>query len=177
MLKPKVSEYKVVRGDCLWNIADDQYGNPTVWPDIAKLNHLPDPDLILIGMTLKLGPVHDRRYHRRPPDPGSSRKANAKSPNVIGVDPSRPLRLDQPHALDMGPPAKGATRLPQIAPPNPPSQLSPTPTGTGTALARPLLFPAVRYKLDDLAAITIDTPAMTITLRFVGEISLQQKGT
>jgi hypothetical protein len=177
MLKPKVSEYRVVRGDCLWNIAADQYGNPMVWPEIAELNKLPDPDLILIGMTLKLGPVHDRRYHPRPPDPGSKRKVNAKPPQVIGVDPSRLLRLDHPNALDMGPPTKGPATPPQIAPSHPPAQLSPTRTGTGTALARPLLFPAVRYKFDDLAAITIDTPVATFTLRFIGEISLQQKGT
>ena len=177
MLKPRDSEYQVVAGDCLWKIADDEYGNPTVWPEIAELNQLPDPDLILIGMTLKLEPVHERRYHPRPADPGPGKKANAKPPQVIGVDPSRPLRLDHPQVLDMGPPTKGASTPPQITPSNPPPSLSPVRTGTGTAPARPVLFPAVKYKLDDLAAITIATPAVIITLRFIGELSLQKKGT
>jgi hypothetical protein len=178
MLKPKDSEYRVVKGDCLWTIADEEYGNPTVWPDIAKLNQLPDPDLILIGMTLKLGPVHDRRYHPKTADPGPGKKTNAKSPGAIGVDPSRPLRVDNPQTLDMGPPTKGASTPPQVTPSNPPSSLTPALKGTGTAPAVPVLFPAVKYKLDDaLSPIVIATPAVIVTVRFIGEISLQPKGT
>lgn len=182
MLKPRVSEYQVIKGDCLWKIADDQYGNPTVWPEIAKLNQLPDPDLILIGMVLRLEPVYDQRYRPRPADPGPGTKTNSKAPSVIGLDPSRPLRVDHPQALDMGPLTKGASTPPHMtASSTPPasstSSLSQTRKGTGTAPARPVLFPAVRYKLDDMKSITISTPAFDITLRLIGEISIQQKGT
>lgn len=75
MLKPKVSEYRVVKGDCLWKIAEAQYGNPTVWPEIAKLNRVPDPDIILIGMKLRLGSVRDRPYHPHPLNNGRESRA------------------------------------------------------------------------------------------------------
>lgn len=40
--------YKVVAGDCLWNIAKNQYGNPYKWMIIYKANSaiIDDPDLI-----------------------------------------------------------------------------------------------------------------------------------
>ena len=46
----KPSSYKVVKGDCLWNIAKKPkiYGDPFQWPTIYKANknHIKDPDLI-----------------------------------------------------------------------------------------------------------------------------------
>lgn len=101
---------------------------------------------------------------------------------MTGSNPSPPLRLDHPQGLDLGPPTKGAKPTqsgisaiptPGIAPPSSPGTLK----GTGTAPARAVLFPAVRYKFDDLKAITISTPEIDVTLRLIGEISLQRKGT
>lgn len=56
-LNPKASRYKVRKGDCLWNIAKTQYGDPSRWRDISKSNGLRKPGLILIGQTLKLPTV------------------------------------------------------------------------------------------------------------------------
>ena len=181
MLKPKVSKYRVVAGDCLWNIAEAQYGNPTVWPEIAQLNKLPDPDLILIGMTLKLGPVHDRHYRPQPPQTASATKGQAKSRQSIGANPQPPPSPAQSHALDLGPAPKSSQSSSSVSPASNPSGLGAKPgpktlVGTGTAPAVPVMFPAVRYKLDDLSSITISTPTVDMVLRLIGEISLQRKG-
>lgn len=59
------STYIVVRGDCLWTIAERQLGDPQRWPELARLNlgrTMPDgriftdPSLILPGWTLLLAP-------------------------------------------------------------------------------------------------------------------------
>jgi hypothetical protein len=183
MLKPKICRYRVVEGDCLWKIAEAQYGNPTVWPEIAEINKLPDPDLILIGMTLQLKPVHDRRYRPHPARTGLGISGAAKSPQVTGANPSPPVsRMDQPHSLDLGPAPKGTTPSAGTAPITKPSVSSGQPApktvrGTGTNRARAVSFPAVRYKLDDLQSITISTPQVDFILRLIGELSVQQKGT
>jgi nucleoid-associated protein YgaU len=41
--------YSVVKGDCLWTIAQTVYGDPYRWVDIAKANNLANPDLIHPG--------------------------------------------------------------------------------------------------------------------------------
>jgi nucleoid-associated protein YgaU len=43
------NSYTVVRGDCLWNIAVRAYGDGFKWVDIARANHLVNPDLIHAG--------------------------------------------------------------------------------------------------------------------------------
>lgn len=180
MLEPKVSEYRVIKGDCLWKIAEAQYGNPTVWPEIAKVNKLPNPDLILIGMLLRLESVHDRPYHPHAAHTGSGTAGAAKTPQLIGANPSPPLRLDHPQALDLGPAPKGTNPPQSVTSATPGVATQPSPRtlkGTGTTPARPVLWPAVRYKLDDLSSITISTPEVDLVLRLIGEISIQQKGT
>lgn len=53
---PKISgsSYKVVKDDCLWNIAVRAYGDGLRWVDIAKTNKLANPDLIHAGNVFKL---------------------------------------------------------------------------------------------------------------------------
>lgn len=53
-LMPRSATYKVKVGDCLWNIAKEQYGIPTFWEEIAKSNALRSPYRIFAGMTLNL---------------------------------------------------------------------------------------------------------------------------
>lgn len=53
---PKHSSYTVERGDTLWSIALSEYGNPYVYPGIAKGNNLPNPDILEVGMVLRLMP-------------------------------------------------------------------------------------------------------------------------
>lgn len=175
MLRPLDSKYKVVAGDSLWMIASREYGEPLVWPAIAKANRLPDPNLILVGMWLKLPPVDDPRHHHKHGKPH-------KPPNGITQlnSPSPAVRL--PVAAPQPPapaplPATGA-RVPQhtgnVITYAPASRAK---NGAAKHLAIPVLFPAVKYKLDDLKTISIITPEIDIYLRFIGEVSLQQKGT
>lgn len=46
--------YTVVKGDHLWGIADRAYHDPYKWVEIARLNELPNPGLIIPGEVLKL---------------------------------------------------------------------------------------------------------------------------
>ena len=54
----KPSSYKVVKGDCLWNIAKKPkiYGDPFKWPRIYKANknQIKDPDLIYPNQVFKI---------------------------------------------------------------------------------------------------------------------------
>ena len=61
-----VATYTVERGDTLWDIADEQLGDPTAWPEIWERNagddmgggrSFDDPDLILPGWELELAEV------------------------------------------------------------------------------------------------------------------------
>ena len=49
---PPATEYTVVRGDMLWDIAERFYGDPLLYPIIAVANDLPDPDVIHPGQVL-----------------------------------------------------------------------------------------------------------------------------
>ncbi len=62
--EPASNVYEVQRGDTLWDIADEQLGDPTRWTDIWDRNAgddmgggrtFDDPDLILPGWDLELG--------------------------------------------------------------------------------------------------------------------------
>ena len=44
--------YTVVRGDTLWGIAKRFYGNGSRYPEIAKANNIPNPDIIHVGQVL-----------------------------------------------------------------------------------------------------------------------------
>jgi nucleoid-associated protein YgaU len=46
--------YVIKSGDNLWNICVRAYGDGYRWPEIAKINHLNNPDLIFSGNTLQL---------------------------------------------------------------------------------------------------------------------------
>jgi LysM repeat protein len=51
---PPATEYTVVRGDSLWDIAERFYGDPLLHPIIAAANDLPDPDVIHPGQVLTI---------------------------------------------------------------------------------------------------------------------------
>ena len=58
---PPVISYKVVRGDCLWNIAKkkEHYGNGFAWPVIYKANRdkIKNPDLIYPDQNFSIPPL------------------------------------------------------------------------------------------------------------------------
>jgi len=56
--QPKSGEYKVVEGDTLWEIALAQYGDPSMWKEIASINGVKNNSLgnplIYTGTIIKL---------------------------------------------------------------------------------------------------------------------------
>ena len=52
--KEPAKTYQVKKGDTLWNIAKKEFGVGIKYKDIAKLNNLPNPNLIYPGQILKL---------------------------------------------------------------------------------------------------------------------------
>ncbi len=51
---PATRRYTVVRGDTLFGIAGRLLGNHALWPEIARLNHLRDPNRIFPGQVLAI---------------------------------------------------------------------------------------------------------------------------
>lgn len=47
-------KYTVVEGDHLWGISVRKYGDGYRWPELARANSIPNPDLIYAGSMLKL---------------------------------------------------------------------------------------------------------------------------
>jgi hypothetical protein len=78
--------YVVQPGDCLWNIAKHELGNPLLWPSIAKLNHLKRPNHILIGEKLLLpdAPGKGVQSAPSPSDAGRLNKATI-TPSVFAA--------------------------------------------------------------------------------------------
>jgi nucleoid-associated protein YgaU len=48
------SSYTVKKGDSLWTIAVQEYGDGYKWTEIAKINNLTHPNIIHIGNVLVL---------------------------------------------------------------------------------------------------------------------------
>lgn len=48
------SQFRVKSGDCLWNIAGREYGDPRSWKEIARINGLRSPYVIYVGQELRL---------------------------------------------------------------------------------------------------------------------------
>jgi len=53
---PSISgnSYKIIEGDNLWTISVRKYGDGYKWPELAKANNIPNPDLIYPDTVLKL---------------------------------------------------------------------------------------------------------------------------
>lgn len=45
-------QYTIQRGDTLWSLCKKFYGDPLLYPKLAKANNIPNPDLIYDGNTL-----------------------------------------------------------------------------------------------------------------------------
>jgi nucleoid-associated protein YgaU len=52
--KPKHTSYTVTDGDNLWDISIKEYDTGYKWPDVARVNSIPNPDLIYPGTILQL---------------------------------------------------------------------------------------------------------------------------
>jgi LysM repeat protein len=54
----------IVAGDNLWNVAQSQYGSGAYFTDIARRNHISNPNLVQPGQQLVLPPVNPRHPER-----------------------------------------------------------------------------------------------------------------
>jgi LysM repeat protein len=75
--------YIVKKGDTLWAIAKRQLANPLLWPEIARLNRLKAPYLIVIGQGLAL----PDRYTRASTGDGLRPGGSARSITGISQPP------------------------------------------------------------------------------------------
>ena len=107
-------DYTVVRGDTLWDIADEQLDDPTRYPEIVEASdgitqpdgrHLTDPDLILPGWTLNI-PDQDPITATTPTDPEPTAAAEPEAEAEAGPVP--------------GPTAAGSTAPGEQVVPRPP---------------------------------------------------------
>ncbi len=89
--------YTVQRGDTLWDIADEQLGDPTAWPEIWDHNagdemgggrRFDDPDLILPGWELDLAGADTSEVANTPADVAPV----AATPDVVARPTSSTLR-------------------------------------------------------------------------------------
>nr|DAQ95995.1 MAG TPA: contactin-3 [Caudoviricetes sp.] len=73
-------KWRVVRGDCLWNIAKAVYGNPYKWPMIADANGIPRSNPIIYPNQLFILPGITAGTHgggpNIPPPPPPAKKVN-----------------------------------------------------------------------------------------------------
>ncbi|MFT3665269.1 FecR domain-containing protein [Piscinibacter sp.] len=60
-----IVDYRVVPGDTLIELSKTVFAGPRAWREIARLNRLPDPDLILPGQVLRV-PLRLMRMQRLP---------------------------------------------------------------------------------------------------------------
>ncbi len=49
--------YKVKAGDTLWSICQNHYHNPYLYPEVARYNHLKNPNILEKGWQIKLPPL------------------------------------------------------------------------------------------------------------------------
>ncbi|MYS39624.1 LysM domain-containing protein [Streptomyces sp. KhCrAH-43] len=125
--------YTVQPGDTLWDISEDQQGDPTRYPEIVKANPdvIQDPDLIYPGEQLSI-PGQQAGVVQQPSNDGSDRQGK---PDQHGQDDgdaaARPSHTEAPRASD----GEAGTPEEEVAPT--PSASSATPQDADSSSATP----------------------------------------
>jgi hypothetical protein len=167
-LRPRRREYRVKPGDNLWNIAQSEYGDATVWPAVASANSIPHGNLILIGMDLELPAA--LRSHRRHSGANGSMPIR---PQAIHSSPAGPVHprdfAEAPKAQVLGPQRPGSVPIHHDTPQDRLSLLNMPP-------AKAVTFPALNFNLLDVKIIPLITPTAEIRVSFTGEITVQMVG-
>ena len=70
-----MKNYVVQPGDTLSEIAEREYGDASLYPVIARQNHLANPDVIGVGQQLLI-PYVTRRHHFTTADSTAARKSS-----------------------------------------------------------------------------------------------------
>ena len=132
-------DYTVVRGDTLWDIADEQLDDPTRYPEIVQASdgitqpdgrQLTDPDLILPGWTLNI-PDQDPTTATAPPTPSPQPRPRPrpKLRPARSLDPPQP---GTPHRV-----SRSSPRPPRCNPRTPQVSRTPPPRPRGANHRRP----------------------------------------
>ncbi len=141
--------YVVVPGDTLWDIADEQLGDPTAWPEIWERNEgddmgggrtFDDPDLILSGWELELAdaaPVATSRSQPAVVDPApETETATATENGTETVVPAPVPDANGPLPITPAPPESIATTTTPTSAPMTPLSTS-TSASTSTSVGPP----------------------------------------
>ena len=140
------STYRVRRGDSLSVIAKRQYKDASLWPEIARANHLTAPYTIFVGQELVI--PNDCRLPTFPPMSRDIRPLTSSSGRRSAVTPL-PLKPLSP--------AK-KTPLPLPEPPT----------------ARPVLMPAFKYELENvIRPVEVSIGQISYTFQLKGEVTIQ----
>ena len=99
--EPSMAHYEVRPGDTLWDIADEQLGDPSAWTEIWNRNAgdameggrtFDDPDLILPGWELELRDAEPAAaVDETPPDPIDEPATVEPSTATVGPGPAEPV--------------------------------------------------------------------------------------
>lgn len=118
----RTSPVVVEQGDTLWQIADDELGDPSRYPEIAERNSIDDPDVIQAGQRLKIPPTAQEHHSPTPSSTDSAAPQERSTP-------------ESPHADSNAPSAQSSTKqeaagskAPSTAAPEP-STAAPTSSG------------------------------------------------
>lgn len=153
--------YRVRRGDSLSLIAKRQYKDASLWPEIARANHLKDPYTIFVGQELVI--PNQCRNTSFPPMSWSSEPQMSLHDkfSVNGPLAPRPSTISSSLMQE----SKGAPVSKKAA-----SALPDPPT------ARPVLMPAFKFELENvIQPVTVSNGAISYTFQLKGEITIQSE--
>lgn len=78
--------YVVQKGDTLWHIAEREYGNGQYFSHISQDNNLKNPNLILVGQSLKITALTDQQKAQAPTSKGQISDNAWSSDKTVYVD-------------------------------------------------------------------------------------------
>ncbi len=112
----------VVEGETLWDLSDNYFGDPLLWPEIYRLNTLvvEDPHWIFPGEELRLGPLDRSAVAVGVPVVGDS--GAPETAGQVVLQPGQPGYEPPPEGV----PIPDALPTPGAPPPPPPSETAPT---------------------------------------------------
>jgi hypothetical protein len=150
-------KHLVRKGESLWRIALFEFGDASAWYSIAQANGLKPPYTILVGMKLNLPHPGEPHNRSRPIDPHG---------HPVGTE----IRQTPVTALTLRTENRTAGASHGAGPMSSADLYGKSPS-------REFGFPALKFSLDDcVPPITFHSPNAEITLKFIGDLTLQEEG-
>ena len=79
----KEQTYTVQKGDTLWAIAKKFYGDGSLYPYLAKINNIANPNIIHTGQVLKIGPKEEALAYKPTASTGGSKSSNTDTKEPV----------------------------------------------------------------------------------------------